>query len=356
MTSSTVKTRILIISDTHTASLGDASSPYPFKYPLPRADILLHCGDLTIRGELEEYKTTIDMLNQCDAELKLVIAGNHDVSLDDKYRGPNGIRYKMLSDDNMQYTHRWWNHTVESAKAMWTCDETQKKGIRYLDEGLYRFNLSNGANFTIYASPYQPVFCDWAFDYQRGEDRWNPAALSSPGATSIVEHPIPSWPEVDILMTHGPPRGHRDMTFQRTHAGCPHLLRAAARARPRLFCCGHIHEGSGAERITWDVEKVNAELTAGSGLEEATEDAEDFVQKSTRVGERRVGSKQDLQFVDVSGEAQRDDRNGGPLSRERGEDTLLVNASIMNLMYRPAQAPWIVDLELPRSAREEHDS
>lgn len=30
-----------------------------------------------------------------------------------------------------------------------------------------------------------------------------------------------------------------------------------------------------------------------------------------------------------------------------GEETLFVNASIMNVHYRPVNAPWIVDLDLP---------
>ena len=30
-----------------------------------------------------------------------------------------------------------------------------------------------------------------------------------------------------------------------------------------------------------------------------------------------------------------------------GERTLMVNASIMNLGYKPFQAPWLVDIDLP---------
>lgn len=30
-----------------------------------------------------------------------------------------------------------------------------------------------------------------------------------------------------------------------------------------------------------------------------------------------------------------------------GESTLFVNASIMNVNYRPVNAPWVVDLDLP---------
>ena len=68
---STVRTRVLIISDTHNAPLStkdDAPHPIaPFKSPLPSADLLIHCGDLTMTGKLEEYHKTLDMLAEIDA-------------------------------------------------------------------------------------------------------------------------------------------------------------------------------------------------------------------------------------------------------------------------------------------------
>lgn len=36
----------------------------------------------------------------------------------------------------------------------------------------------------------------------------------------------------------------------------------------------------------------------------------------------------------------------------RGDDTLMVNAAIMNGKNQPINAPWVVDLELKCSARE----
>ena len=68
---STVTTRVLIISDTHHAPLStkdDAPHPKaPFKSPLPSADLLIHCGDLTMTGKFEEYHKTLDMLAEIDA-------------------------------------------------------------------------------------------------------------------------------------------------------------------------------------------------------------------------------------------------------------------------------------------------
>lgn len=54
-------------------------------------------------------------------------------------------------------------------------------------------------------------------------------------------------------------------------------------------------------------------------------------------------------YVDVSSEG------GKPL--RFGEETLFVNASIMNVRYNPVNAPWMVDLDLPlanESKSEDH--
>lgn len=38
---------------------------------------------------------------------------------------------------------------------------------------------------------------------------------------------------------------------------------------------------------------------------------------------------------------------GGGKPLRWGEETLFVNASIMNVNYRPVNAPWLIDLDLP---------
>lgn len=73
----------MVISDTHNYEFGKKShTGVPFQHPLPKCDVLLHCGDLTMNGELEKLEGVIKMLGSIDAELKLVIAGNHDRTLD----------------------------------------------------------------------------------------------------------------------------------------------------------------------------------------------------------------------------------------------------------------------------------
>lgn len=83
-----IRTRLLIISDTHGKRPFDPTThpeearTYGFHRPLPRADVAVHCGDLTIRSDVEEYQATFDMMREVDAPLKLVMPGNHDCSMD----------------------------------------------------------------------------------------------------------------------------------------------------------------------------------------------------------------------------------------------------------------------------------
>lgn len=114
MASSTTRTRLLIISDTHGHALLDpahdgteASHQYGFRRPLPPADIALHCGDLTLRSTPKELETTLNLMREIDAPLKLVIPGNHDMSLDLKFWEEE---VRKLSCVACQNEKRRWTH------------------------------------------------------------------------------------------------------------------------------------------------------------------------------------------------------------------------------------------------------
>lgn len=147
-----VKTRFLVISDTHASdpSQNTSNNDAPYRLPLPKADVLLHCGDLTMLGHLDEYETTMRMLESVDAHLKLVIAGNHDISLDETYYTRMG--HKMQGK-------RWDADMPRKAREMWLGERAKRAGITYLEEGSHSFTLENGGLLRVYASPYQPEFC-----------------------------------------------------------------------------------------------------------------------------------------------------------------------------------------------------
>ncbi|KAL8856189.1 MAG: hypothetical protein Q9178_007227 [Gyalolechia marmorata] len=307
----TVKTRFCIISDTHTAELRPSNDKsHAYREPLPSADILLHAGDITMAGYIHEYESMVDMLSKADAELKIVIAGNHDVTLDEPY-------YEQIGKRKF---HRNIGEDLEVVREMWTGAKAKKTGIVYLDEGVRTFTLSNGARFTIYASPYQPEFCNFAFPYRRDEDRFNQEA----------KNPIPDHPKIDILLTHGPPAGILDQTRHGENVGCEHLLRAVRRCRPRLHCFGHIHEGWGAQRTSWVTDRsVNLPM------------------------DRQEVLNNGCAYLNLSKHGEVDLAEGSNVPLAFSEETLFVNASIMDVSYKPVNAPWMVDLDLPMAEQAE---
>lgn len=138
-----VKTRFLVISDTHSASPGQNvhKENTPFRPPLPKADVLLHCGDLTMVGLVHEYEKTLEMLGTIDADLKLVIAGNHDISLDEEYYERRGSYMHRSNEFDQELPKR--------AKEMWTGERAQRAGVTYLEEGTHIFTLNNGAKLRV---------------------------------------------------------------------------------------------------------------------------------------------------------------------------------------------------------------
>lgn len=67
--------RIVCISDTHTNTT-----------EIPDGDLLIHAGDLTNAGTVEEIQAQIDWLDTLPHREKIVIAGNHDSFFDIKSR------------------------------------------------------------------------------------------------------------------------------------------------------------------------------------------------------------------------------------------------------------------------------
>lgn len=247
------------------------------------------------------------MLASAPAELKLVIAGNHDIPLDSEYYySQDGSLHRARLDENPA-------ERPDAIKSLYTSPEAKAAGIVYLEEGIQTFELSTGAKFTVYSSPYQPEFCRWAFAYPRDEDRFNEPPEGG--------NPVPDFPGVDLMLTHGPPMGVLDRVVGSGQSvGCEFLRRAVERARPRLHVFGHIHEGYGALRVGW----------GKKGSEEIKSDPEEVL-------ERRCA------YYDASEE--------GGKGLRFGEETVFVNASVVTVRYHPINAPWLVDLDLPTRER-----
>lgn len=185
--------KVVLISDTH-----------GHRPDLPEGDLLIHGGDLTISGDWTETKEALGWLGgQAHKYAQIaLIAGNHDWEF-----------YRMGAKDS---------------RAM--CREAAPN-IHYLED-----NWTVLCGLRVYGSPWQPEFCDWAFNKQRGSDirrYWD----QIPGG-------------LDVLVTHGPAMGILDRSsVNGASVGCADLRVAVERTQPRVHCFGHIHGGRGFKEI-----------------------------------------------------------------------------------------------------------
>lgn len=189
--------KIVCISDTHNL--------HSKCKEIPTGDILIHAGDLTRKGDLEDVRSFNAWLKDLPHKHKLIIAGNHDFCFE---------------------------RTPKEARSLIT------NGIYLEDEEI----IIDGLKF--YGSPWQPWFFNWAFNLRRGaplKEKWEQ---------------IPD--DTDILITHGPPHGILDKVMMGDKVGCEELLiRLGSLEKLKLHVFGHIHEACGIHEYQ-GIKMVNA--------------------------------------------------------------------------------------------------
>jgi predicted MPP superfamily phosphohydrolase len=306
--SASTSIRFLVISDTHGNDL---------QASLPECDVLLHCGDITEDGSPESIEKALQALGNIKAELKLMIAGNHEISMDEQYYLAEGG-----SPEDVQRTQELVSRISSSVAS--------KSGITFLEEGTHTFTLSSGASFTIYASPFTPKYGASAFQYPTGEDRFNPTEYSHSWAQNVGTETSTIPENVDIVMTHGPPKYILDSTSDGHSAGCDHLRRAIERVRPKLHCFGHVHRGYGTQRLEFN-DKVKAKGDCDTIMPLPKE----------WVGKNQAKKKG---FASIPPGSLEDFR--------ASKQTLCVNAAMEGEKGLLENAPWVVDLDLPVEIKE----
>lgn len=194
--------RIVCISDTHNQ-----------KIEVPDGDILVHAGDATNNGSIEELSEFFSWFGSFPHRTKVFVAGNHDVLFEKEPK-----RAKELVADSVIYLQDTF---------------TQIAGLKF------------------YGSPWQPVFFEWAFCLRRGSQLAEKWRL------------IPE--DVDVLITHGPPYGLLDEVFRNgnvAHEGCEELRKRVemlSQKKLKLHIFGHIHSGYGVKEA-FDIKFVNASI------------------------------------------------------------------------------------------------
>jgi len=187
--------RIVCISDTHNIH---GSLP-----PLPAGDLLVHAGDLSQSGSIEEMNAALDWMTVQPHLHKIFIAGNHD---------------RCLEDPSYQSTIK-----------------TLYPNLVYLQNASISLDI-NGRIIKLYGSPLTPRHGSWAFQY--------PRIPASQVFSSTTWSSVPM--DTDVLITHGPPAHHLDHG-----SGCNALLDLLWKLRPKLHIFGHIHAARGVQAVTW---------------------------------------------------------------------------------------------------------
>jgi predicted phosphodiesterase len=190
--------KLTFLSDTHSKH-----KQIPVEH-FSGGDILLHTGDISSMGYEHEIKQFLRWFNSIpNYTYKVFIAGNHDW----------GFQSKSLDISELLHPY---------------------KNIYYLrDSGIELDGLK------IYGSPWQPEFCDWAFNLPRnGEELERVWSL------------IPN--DTDIVLTHGPAYGYVDKVIgMYDNLGCEKLLQRILQVKPSIHACGHIHSGNGVTSNEW---------------------------------------------------------------------------------------------------------
>lgn len=174
--------RIVCLSDTHNQ-----------QFETPDGDILIHAGDATVRGTVDEIVEFNHWFAALSHKHKIFVAGNHDWLFETNIM----LARKLLAPD-----------------------------IIYLQDSAVEIE-----GVSIYGSPWQPRFYDWAFNLNRGREMAEKWAMVPAGT--------------DILITHGPPFGILDQTAYGDQAGCEELIKKVREIQPKAHIFGHIHEGYG---------------------------------------------------------------------------------------------------------------
>jgi hypothetical protein len=336
-----IETTFLVVSDTHSKEWIEPGKSFPAQ----GVDVAIHCGGLTKRWTLAEFTQAVEVLKRINAPLKLVLAGDHDFNLglqmfrtihhDPQARPPIWSEEHNAAPEDYGYIGEakklfsrglsWWKNAICIAG---------EDNINLLGTGKHDFVLKNGAKLRVYANPHTPsANSEGGLRFQRDE-----------------HHKYAIGPDVDVVVTQGPPRGILDTNMAGEQSGCDDLLAAVASARPRMHCFGHVHEGWGAELVTWHG-TVADPISKRQPIETLASLNAARLRRTVR---NTVQTQQGYIQTSLCGRVTWREENDGRAHRELlrpGEQTLFVNAALKKQDEGEMPLPWVVVMRLPIARR-----
>ena len=167
---------------------------------VPTGDILVHAGDFTRFGNVDDAIDFNDWLGELSHKHKIVVFGNHE-------QGSTRDWIPHLRETFPDFNADTATHAERAARllsnALFICNETVEiDGVKVFGSDFY----------------------------------WNMKSRN-PHHDLIRE-------DVDIVVVHNPPKGFNDGPES---FGCPSTRQRMEEVRPRLCVSGHIHSGGGGE-------------------------------------------------------------------------------------------------------------
>ena len=203
--------KIWHISDTHTFH-GLLQVP-------ENVDMIIFSGDcsnprepIVNRNEVLDF---IEWMKSLDIKHKIFVAGNHDTSIERNY-----VKKQDFVDAGITYLENDWIEIDENSG--WAS---------LADSGEIGSTIVPPKRIKVFGSPQTPSFGNgWAFNKKREKmhEHW--------------KH-IPD--DIDIIVTHGPPKNILDLSYDRDNnlecCGDSALRKRIIEIKPKLVCFGHIH-------------------------------------------------------------------------------------------------------------------
>ncbi|KAI0015288.1 Metallo-dependent phosphatase-like protein [Xylariomycetidae sp. FL0641] len=241
-------------------------------------------------------------IKSVDAPLKLVITGNHDLTLDVPTFQRKLAEAQLEGDEDVKREYGDYGEARRLIDAM--------PGITFLDERTYELTLANGAHLRVFASPCTPSRGVNAFQYLAG----------SRHAFNIDEA------NANVVITNGPPLGVLDRTENGERVGCAGLFSASW----------------GAKLVAWRKDADWSGWTEALHLTHIDDEHSEVLRSLKCLLPGRAAAYEEMGYAETS--HCHDDSK--PLMR--GQETLFVNAAFQGLTEElPVQVPWMVDIDLP---------
>lgn len=185
---------------------------------------------------LNEIRKAAKWLGEADFAAKIVIAGNHDLSLDANYTLKHDSGWKVIPT------------AAEECRRL-----IKDTNVVYLQHGHATVHVpGKDVALRVFGSPFSP---------DRGKQNW---AFQYPdGAAEATWEDLEA--NLDILITHTPPAGICDVSKHWQDGGCSALMKRLQQVRPLLHITGHCHEGRGAAIIDWKSNETTAWVDSSQG-------------------------------------------------------------------------------------------